>query len=268
MLSAKNAMLAFMLLAFDLDKTIVRNDYELPTPIIEAIDRAKEGGHLVTVLTGRPKVAAEPYLDSLGINDYYSTNHGSLVTGKNDAILRQTHIDKAHVADLLKDYLEHPDVEFSCVVGDTLYVKDPADERWSWAHTLNRKLSKFHPELELHADKIVFTANGLSPKIRNYVSETYPDFVMYPWEEGYLEITGPNADKGSALELLAGELGVEQKDIIAFGDGPNDTSMLTYAGHGISVGPHAHPDTVAAANEHIVSPEDLGVAKWLEENLL
>ena len=91
---------------------------------------------------------------------------------------------------------------------------------------------------------------------------------MYPWEEGYLEITGPNADKGSALELLAGKLGVVQKDIIAFGDGPNDTTMLAYAGRGIAVGPHAHPDTVAAADEHIASPEDLGVARWLEENLL
>lgn len=261
-------MLAAMLFAFDLDKTIVRNDYELPEAILEAINRTKKAGHLVTVLTGRPKVAAEPYLDLLGLNEYFSTNHGALVTGRGGDILRKTRIGSAHVADLLKDYLNHPEVEFSCVVDDTLYVKNPKDERWAWAHTLNRKLRKFHPELDLHADKIVFTANGLSPKIRSYVSETYPEFVMYPWEEGYLEITGPNADKGSALGLLAGELGVAQKDIIAFGDGPNDTTMLAYAGHGVAVGPHAHPDTLEAADEHIAAPEDLGVARWLEENIL
>lgn len=263
-----NAMLKLMLLAFDLDKTIVRNDYELPTAIIKTIERAKEAGHRVTVLTGRPKVAAEPYLELLHINDYYSTNHGSLVTGKNSEVLRQSYIDKAHVTDLLKDYLEHPEVEFSCVVEDTLYVKNPKDERWSWAHTLNRKLDTYQPELNLNADKIVFTANGLSPKIHDYVRKMYPDFIVYPWEEGYLEITGPNADKGSALELLAAELDIPQKDIIAFGDGPNDTTMLAYAGHGVAVGPHAHPDTLAAADEHIASPEDLGVAKWLEANLL
>ena len=257
-----------MLFAFDLDKTIVRNDYDLPREITAAIGRVKEAGHLVTVLTGRPHVAALTYLEQLGVLEHYSTNHGAHVTGKGGEILHRRRIDKAHVAELLADYVEHPEVEFSCVVDDVLYVKNPEDERWAWAHTLNRSLEKFHPGLDLHADKIVFTADGLSASIRERVAERYPDFVMYPWEEGYLEVTGAQADKGTALELLAGELGVHQNEVVAFGDGPNDVTMLEWAGYSVAVGPHAHPDVIAAADEHIDSPEELGVARWLEENVL
>ena len=57
---------------------------------------------------------------------------------------------------------------------------------------------------------------------------------MYPWEEGYLEVTGPGADKGTALQLIAQELGVAQKDVVAFGDGPNDVTMLRWAGYGVA----------------------------------
>ena len=257
-----------MLFAFDLDKTIVRNDYDLPREIAAAIAQVKEAGHLVTVLTGRPHVAALPYLEQLSVIEHYSTNHGAHVTGRGGEVLHRRRIDKAHVADLLADYIDHPDVEFSCVVDDILYVKNPDDKRWAWAHTLNRSLEKFHSNLELHADKIVFTADGLSASIRDRVAKTYPDFVMYPWEEGYLEVTGAQADKGTALELLAGELGVPQQEVVAFGDGPNDVTMLQWAGYSVAVGPHAHPDVIAAADEHIDSPEELGVARWLEENVL
>ena len=254
------------LLAFDLDKTIVRNDYTLPPEIKEAIHAARNAGHLITVLTGRPQVAALPFLQELDVHEYYSTNHGALVTGRGE-ILRQTHIGNAHVKELLEDYLEHPDIDFSCVVDDTLHVKDPSDPRWAWAHTLNRHLSVYDHSAQLNADKIVFTAEQLPDTIFERIRAVHPEFVQYQWEAGYLEVTAPNADKGSALELLARELGVERQAVIAFGDGPNDTTMLAYAGHGVSVGPHAHPDTRAAADEHVSAPEALGVAHWLRENL-
>ncbi len=257
-----------MLLAFDLDKTIVRNDYELPAEIVDAVHKVRDAGHLVTVLTGRPKAASTAYLELLKVSDYFSTNHGALITGKAGAVLQQKRIGETYVAGLLKPYHDHPDIEFSCIVDDVLYVKNPDDERWAWAHTQNRGVEKFDPQVLRHADKIVFSSRGSTDAVHQHVSEAYPDFVMYPWEEGYLEVTGPNADKGTALQLIARELGVAQKDVIAFGDGPNDVTMLRWAGYGVAVGPHAHKDVIAAADEHIGSPEDLGVARWLEENIL
>lgn len=257
-----------MLLAFDLDNTIVRQDYVLPNEIVNAIKRAKSQGHLVSVLTGRPLVAMTDYLNLLDVTEFYSANHGAHVVGRGGELRRKSFLDAEVVGNVLAPYTSHQDIEFSCIVGDILYVKDPDHERWNWAHTASRKVQRFTPDLQLAADKIVFTTNGLGQDILSFVTEAYPELVTYPWDNGYLEVTGQNSDKGSALQLIAADLDVAQTEVIAFGDGPNDVSMLEWAGTGIAVGPQAHPDVRAAADEHIDSPEKLGVMKWLEENLL
>ena len=256
-----------MLFAFDLDNTIVRADYDLPKETIKTVQALRDAGHLVTVLTGRPHAAATEFLELLGVTEHYSTNHGALITGAGGETLRRRRIEPAQVAALLSPYQDDSEVFFSCVVDDTLYVQDPEHERWNWAHTQNRNIARFEPGAELHADKIVFSG-ALGDTISEHVKRDYPDFVTYPWDDGYLEVTGADADKGMALALLAGELGVEQKDVTAFGDGPNDVTMLKWAGYSLAVGPNAHPDVIAAADEHIASPEELGVTRWLEENVL
>ena len=44
-----------------------------------------------------------------------------------------------------------------------------------------------------------------------------------------------NTNKATAIEKLAKYFNIEQKDIIAFGDGDNDIEMLKYAGVGVAM---------------------------------
>lgn len=255
------------LLAFDLDRTIITDDYRLPPAIGRAIFRAREAGHHVAVLTGRPRAAAQPVLDELELRGPFSVNHGALVVGPDGNELRRLRMAWAEILALLTPFLEEgPD--FSCVIDDTLYVRDPDDERWAWVHTRNRQVARFTPELALDADKVVFTTNGEGPHLEREILARHSHFVTYLWEDGYLEVTGPQTDKASALELICDTLGVPREHTIAFGDGLNDATMIAWAGHGVAVGPHAHESVLATAAERIPSPEDDGVARWLEQNLL
>lgn len=256
-----------MLLAFDLDKTIVTSDHQLPLEIANAILDAKAAGHKVSILTGRPTVATTPFLNILGVSEYFSTNHGVFVVGKAGEVLQHRLIETNSVKEVINPYIDHEDLEFACIVEDTLYVKTPSDERWAWAHTLNRYVKEYEKDHNLRADKIVFVANGKRPEFLREIYHKNPGYVRYIWDNTYLEITSMEADKGSALRLIAEAQNIAPKDIIAFGDGPNDLSMLEYAGTGIAVGPFATDEMIEIANEHIASPEKLGVAKWLKENL-
>jgi 5-amino-6-(5-phospho-D-ribitylamino)uracil phosphatase len=256
-----------MLVAFDLDRTIVTDDFRLPVETEQVIKRVREAGHFVTVITGRARIAAADYLKQLDVKDFYSVNHGALVMGKDELILRHSRIKPEEADAIIKPYTEVPDLEFSFFEGDIFYVRNPEDPRWAWAQTQHRMMERYQPNLGLHADKIVFSANGKMGDMRQKILEQYPDFVTYLWKDGYLEITGVQADKGSALKLLAETLGFEQKDTLAFGDGPNDVTMIQWAGTGIAVG-EAYHEVLEAAAEHIARPEELGVAKWLEQNLL
>ena len=257
-----------MLLAFDLDKTLVTADYDLPRPIAKAVHAARDQGHQISVLTGRPLAATTPYLDLLGVDAYYSVNHGSYVVGVEKQVLRRAALDAEQTAAILKPYLDHHAVEYSLIADDTLYVRDPDDERWNWAHIANRTVQKHDADAELAADKLVFAAAGRGPGIAEHVTSLYPDLILYPWEEDYLEVTAAKSDKGSALALIAAELNIGKENVIAFGDGPNDVTMLRWAGRGVAVGERAHPDAVAAASERAAAPEELGVKDWLERNVL
>lgn|GEM_PF-563218 len=267
------------LLAFDLDQTIVTTDHQLPEPVRDAIFRARNAGHLVAVLTGRPHATALPILEQLEVRSHYSVNHGALVFGADEQVLRRVRLPWNDVVNVLDPELLVEGLEYSLVIDDTLYVRQPDDARWKWAHTNNREVASFHFELNRDADKVVFSAESdpfhpessellsLAEMLEEQILARHPHLVTYLWNNGYLEVTSQGSDKGSALELLSKELGVEREDTVAFGDGLNDLTMLEWAGHSIAVGPHAHQRVIGVSDEHIAPPEEGGVRDWLERNL-
>jgi len=259
---------ASVLLAFDLDKTVVTNDYELPDAIAGAIAAAGAAGHVVTVLTGRPLIAARRYLDQLDVAVPHAVNHGAIVRQASGDVLRRRHITALDVDAILGEHVGDVSLEFTCVIDDTLYVRDPAHERWTWAHAQGRRLAPFRTGLGRDADKVVFHANGRSSELERWVADRHPRVLRYLWGDGYLELVPEGGDKGTALAYIAAQLGFARSDVVAFGDGLNDVTMLGWAGHAVAVGPEAHPDVLDLADEHIASPEELGVATWLERNVL
>jgi Cof subfamily protein (haloacid dehalogenase superfamily) len=52
----------------------------------------------------------------------------------------------------------------------------------------------------------------------------------------YLEVTHPEANKGSALLYLAQQLGIDRSEIIGIGDNHNDAELVKSAGFGIAMG--------------------------------
>ena len=256
-----------MLLAFDLDNTIVTQGNEIPSRILAAIKAAKVAGHFVAVLTGRPNASALPFVDQLGVSGPYAVNHGAVVIGGAGEILSRSLIPASDALGLIKTYGMTRGLEYAFMLDDDIFVHDPHDPRWGWAHTLNRNVLTFDPDAVTDADKVVFGADDEGPQMLTELSRAYPKLMTYYWSDGFFEITGEGADKGTALARISLELGVPQTDTIAFGDGVNDIEMMKWAGRAVAVG-RAHPEVLAASDDHIAEPEENGVADWLEQNLL
>ena len=256
-----------MLFAFDLDRTVLTDDYRLPQHITAAVSKLRQAGHQVTVLTGRPLPSAQRFIEALGIEGPFSVNHGAQVMDVSGRALRRVRLRSADVRLLLDPWASHPQVEFSCVIDDTLLVRNPDDVRWRWAHTESRSVTRFDPTLPLEADKVVFAASETSVMVAAHVERSLPHVERYLWGDNFLEVIGPGADKGTALAFIAERLGVPRAEVVAFGDGLNDVSMLRWAGHGVAVGPHAHSDTLGVSDEHIASPEEGGVSSWVDRFL-
>lgn len=87
--------------------------------------------------------------------------------------------------------------------------------------------------------------------------------MTYSTGAGLIELSARGVDKASGLAAVAAELGVEQSDVTAFGDMPNDIPMLGWVGHGVAMR-NAHPDLLDIADEVTASNTEDGVAQVLE----
>lgn len=258
-----------MLLAFDLDSTIVTRNNEIPPRIAAAIEAAKQEGHIISILTGRPQASTMQFVEQLDISGPYAVNHGAEIFSRHHHPLHKVTMDAATVREIIETYgvPRAQDLDYAFMVGDDIYVAEPQDPRWAWAHTHNRNVYTYSAEEVVDADKVVFAMSRNGKALYQEVKDAYPQLTHYLWADGFLEIIGDGAHKASALARICEHFGVRQEDTIAFGDGVNDVSMIAWAGRGVAVG-DAHPEVVAVANDAAPSPDEDGVAGWLERNLL
>jgi Cof subfamily protein (haloacid dehalogenase superfamily) len=87
--------------------------------------------------------------------------------------------------------------------------------------------------------------------------------VTHSSTTGLVEISATGVTKATGLAALSERLGIAAADVLAFGDMPNDVTMLRWAGCGIAVA-NAHPAARAAADGYTLSNVDDGVAVYLE----
>lgn len=87
--------------------------------------------------------------------------------------------------------------------------------------------------------------------------------ITFSTGKGLLELSPPDASKGAGLAAVAERYGVEARDVIAFGDMPNDLTMLSWAGHGVAMA-NAHSSVLAMADEVTAPNHEDGVALVLE----
>lgn len=253
------------LLAFDLDGTIITRDHRLPERIRDAIRAVEAAGHTVTVITGRTERSARKFLEELGIAQPYGTSQGARIGLSDGTVLHQELLDPTIVREILESHRSGVDAYF-LAAGQYFFVEDPEHAGWDWARAEGHELAGYHAYTGESADKILFMS-PTADELHKVLLERYPDLMYYPWDGRYLEITTGGAHKGEALKRIAAHLGFDQADTIAFGDGLNDVRMIEWAGRGIAVG-NADPLVLAVADEHIPTPEEGGVADWLEKNLL
>ncbi len=112
--------------------------------------------------------------------------------------------------------------------------------------------------------KLLVQARDVEPDLlRSAVSAAVGDDAVATWTlPGLVEISATGVTKAVGLAGVAERLGVAAADVVAFGDMPNDISMLRWAGHGCAVA-GAHPDVRAAADEVVGPHDEDGVAAAL-----
>ena len=258
------------LVASDLDGTIVRHDGTISARTVAAFARAEEAGAQIVFVTGRPPRLMRPVGDAFGHRGIAVCANGALVYDLHSGTVVAEHPIATDVLEevvrRLRDAL--PELGLAVEFADEV-AADAAYETWDWDEGVEvrrvedtilvgrpaPKLVGRHPHLS--ADELVALAE---PVVGDLVSVYHSNGLRL------VEAIATGVSKASALADLAAERGVEARDVVAFGDMPNDLPMLAWAGHSVAVA-NAHPEVLGAVDEVTASNDDDGVAQVLEQLL-
>jgi hypothetical protein len=118
----------------------------------------------------------------------------------------------------------------------------------------------------IDAEKIyVVTKN---PEDIAFIESHMPNGLYLSMNMGYFAmVMHKEASKSRAIAELAKIWGINQSEIVSFGDDFNDLDMLQWTGFGVAV-ENAIPEAKAAADFICKGNNKDGVARWLRDNVL
>lgn len=263
----------YKLVAVDLDDTLLNKEMNITEHAIKVVRQVRERGINITLATGRMFCSAKPYAEQLGINLPLITYQGALVKEmQSSAVLLHHTVPLELAKQLITDIKKKHNYHINVYIDDQLYAEELTPEGQRYQKICRIKMNTV-------GDMLKFL-NKPPTKILVSASEQQVDALMQELKPVYgkqlhvtkskayfLEFSHPKANKGEALAMLAGRLGVERDQIMAIGDGYNDVEMLDYAGTGVVVA-NARDEIKKLADYVTLSNERDGVADVLEKLVL
>jgi len=235
------------LVALDIDGTLFANEpstglvEETISPaVVEAVRRAYAAGAHVVMATGRSTFGVSHVWDQLGLplngaKVLSVASNGSVIFSYPPVEVRSTvTFDASDIVRMLMAEVPNAAV---------------AVEEVGVGYRLNRPF----PDGEITGEMVLQTVEELvaKPVTRVIIRDPHSseeEFVELAEKLGlsgtnyfigwtaWLDIAPEGISKASALADVAGELGVDQADVLAIGDGRNDIEMLPWAGRGVAMG--------------------------------
>ncbi len=241
----------YRLIAIDLDGTLVNREGVILSSSRKAIRRIIDSGMKVTLATGRMYQPSSRFAQELEVSIPIICYQGALIQEPyNGSVLWHKPLPVPTARRVIKQ-VRQVGVQSYVYVNDQVYVEE-ITERGQWYAQRNGI------DLNLVRDLVAFperqpteiVAWGEAEKIDRLIIRLDADFgssllvtKSYPT---FCEIAHPASGKGNALEYLTKLLGIKQSQTVAIGDGPNDISMLKWAGLGIAIGTASEEVTAAA----------------------
>lgn len=275
-----------------MDGTIIDREGRISDRTIQAFHACRNAGVEIVFVTGRPPRWLVPLEEQLDFDGTVICSNGAVMYRLADhkvleaslmpqqsvfdavGIIQRLYPEAAFAAETIRGFHVEPGFvdkatldQIGVAAGklsDTLVAEAEAG-----AHEA-AQAGTAEPDRDTGVAKLLAKVPGISPDdflagvadaVGHLVSVTHSS----PGQ-ALLEMALPQVNKAAALERFATGLGIGAKDVVAFGDMPNDIQMLDWAGHGYAMA-SGHPGAIAAANWVAPAFAADGVAQVLEARL-
>lgn len=267
----------------DVDGTLTNSKKIITQKTKDALMKAQELGIILILASGRPTSGLMDLAKELKMEE----NHGLLVSFNgskvvdcqtNEVLFNETmRVEQGQaVLEHMKNFNVIPMID----KGNYMYVNDVFNNEISYnGDAINiiqyeSRGGKF--KLCEKGDLATFADYPLNKILTagdpEYLQSHYKE-MMAPFKDTlscmftapfYFEFTAEGIDKAKALDTVLTSMGYKREEMIAFGDGHNDASMIRYAGIGVAMD-NSVDDLKSIADEVTLSNEEDGIAHTLSK---
>ena len=268
----KAKQIPYRAIALDLDGTLTNHEKVVTPKTRETLLKAASEGAVIILASGRPTYGIEPVAECLELNQrggyILSYNGGNIVNAQTGEKLFSQFLPDEVIPELYAYAKEH-DHALLGYAGNEIITEMPDDQYVKEESRINkmniRKVDNLFEALEPHPTKLLMTGDPtLMLKAEEELVEKLGDRMdIFRSAPFFLELVPKGIDKAKSLTRLLAKINLTPADLIAFGDGYNDLSMLKLAGMGVAM-ENAAPEVRAEADYVTLSNEEDGVAAALE----
>ena len=267
----KAKQIPYRAIALDLDGTLTNHEKVVTPKTREALLQAASQGAVIILASGRPTYGIEPVAECLELQKrggyILSYNGGNIVNAKTGEKLFSQFLPDEVIPELYAYAKEHGHALLG-YAGNEIITEMPDDQYVKEESRINkmniRKVDNLFEFLEPHPTKLLMTGDPtLMLKAEEELVEKLGDRMdIFRSAPFFLELVPKGIDKAKSLTRLLTKINLTPADLIAFGDGYNDLSMLKLAGMGVAM-ENAAPEVRAEADYVTLSNEEDGVAAAL-----
>jgi Cof subfamily protein (haloacid dehalogenase superfamily) len=260
------------LVVSDVDGTMVTNDKLLQASTIAAAHRLRDAGIHLALVSSRPPRGMSFVQEQLGLTGPLGGFNGGSILAPDGTVIEEHLVPEQPVRTTLA-LLEERGVGAWLFADNQWIIRDPNGDYV----TKERHTVRFEPTIVDDFEPYVARCGkvvGASAKF-DLLAECEDELhtllgrsaTAHRSQKYYLDLTHPDANKGTALHAIARWYGINPAEVAAIGDMTNDVAMFHVAGLSIAMG-NAPPSVAAQASEHTGSNEADGWAQAIDRHIL
>lgn len=269
-------------IVLDIDGTLLNSENEISLPTKEKLIEAQKQGIRVILASGRPTNGLLSLADELDMAQYGGVSISYNGASAYHVEKKETIVEQGIAVDVALDIIQHLlqfNVTVMIDVDDYLFTNDAFFDIQAPVPLGRLNIVEYESR---GGNFKVCEVNDFSEVIKKPVKKIlvagnpdvlieHADAMSQPFEKKtttafsaphFFEFTDLGVDKAKTLEKVLSHEGIQKDEVIAFGDGQNDRTLIEFAGHGVAMG-NAINEILEIADEVTKTNDEGGILEVL-----
>ncbi len=247
----------------DIDGTLLADSFIIPQRNIDALNAAREKGHLVFINTGRSWGNIPPVLmEQIEKFDGIIAGSGAMISMNGKTVFSR-YMSKNLCCRLAEYFLSN--TEYWCMFEGlkNIYMIENSDRARADYQIAVTSVADMEKICE--NDEIQVVAMGVeAPK--DFIEKFKDEITVFQFER-YADCVVKGLNKAKGIEKVLELTGIKKENTIAIGDSNNDMDMIKFAGIGVAMA-NSQQSILDIADYVTDTNRNCGVAKAIEKFLL